>query len=101
MHNIKNMKTTSSLHTSPLFLAFFFLLITASLSKAIPARLACNGTIAECDNGDKEWLMDSDSGRRLLQMEGNSLSSKSLQPQAACIKSNGTSYTNNCFPVNN
>ncbi|KAK1271306.1 hypothetical protein QJS04_geneDACA004476 [Acorus gramineus] len=68
--------------TSPMFIVLLLLLATNSLAEAINAKSVCNGTVAECNNNE-EWLMESDTVRRLLQGR-NSLTYKSLQPQSAC-----------------
>ncbi|KAK1311013.1 hypothetical protein QJS10_CPA08g00031 [Acorus calamus] len=83
--------------TSPMFLALLLLfLITTSLAEAIHAKRACNGTVAECDNEDEEWLMV----RQLLQ-QSPSLSYRTQQKQAVCATSSGGSYSNNCFTPRN
>ncbi|KAK1318858.1 hypothetical protein QJS10_CPB04g01293 [Acorus calamus] len=84
-----------NMKTSSLLLALLFLVITTSIAEVIQAKRACNGTVAEC-NGDEEWLMESDTVRRLLQ-GGNKASYKSLQKQPACATSSGGAYENNCF----
>ncbi|KAK1295386.1 Rapid alkalinization factor [Acorus calamus] len=95
-HTIENMKSSS-----PLFLALLFLLITTSLVEAIHAKRACNGTVAECDKGEEEWQMESDTVRRLLQ-SGPTQTYKALNKgQPACATSSGGAYSNNCYkPVN-
>ncbi|KAK1295389.1 hypothetical protein QJS10_CPA16g00665 [Acorus calamus] len=90
-HTIENMKSSS-----PLFLALLFLLITTSLVEAIHAKRACNGTVAECDKGEEEWLMESDTVRRLLQ-SGPTLTYRALNPrQPACATNGGGAYSNKC-----
>ncbi|KAK1271302.1 hypothetical protein QJS04_geneDACA004472 [Acorus gramineus] len=89
--------------TSPLFLALLFFLITTTLAERpepIHAKRACNSTVAECNNGDEEWLMESDTARQLLQ-GGSKQIYKTLQRQPACATSRGGRYTNTCFnPIN-
>ncbi|KAK1271304.1 hypothetical protein QJS04_geneDACA004474 [Acorus gramineus] len=85
---------TSSPHTSSLSLALLLLLITISLAEAIHVKRPCNGTVVDC-NDEEEWLMESDTVRRLLQTTSGSYAS--LQTQSACAGSNGGAYENTCF----
>ncbi|KAK1319836.1 hypothetical protein QJS10_CPB04g01255 [Acorus calamus] len=86
--------------SSPLFLALLFLLITTSLVEAIHAKSACNGTVAECEKGEEEWLMESDTVRRLLQSVRPEIYN-ALPRKSACATNRGGRYTNNCFTLVN